>query len=160
MRSRSPPRRKCRPGARRPRRGVTRLCHMAQNELDTRLRQLPMPWMRLHARTPKRKRCARYRHVRGASAASRAELVFCERERTPCTRSSSRRAGAASEVRSPTGALLPSSRHTYSRIVFAIASTSVASHVTSTHPTNPQPAQASGNSRAVRTMATATVFVS
>ena len=33
---------------------------------------LPIPWMRLHVRTPKRKRCARYRHMRGASAASRA----------------------------------------------------------------------------------------
>jgi hypothetical protein len=38
VRSRSHPRRTCRPGARRPRQGVTRLCHMAPNELDARLR--------------------------------------------------------------------------------------------------------------------------
>ena len=67
----SHPRPTCRSGVWRPRQGVTRLCHVSQNELDARLRHaadtLDGP-----VRTSKRKRCARCWHMRGASAAARA----------------------------------------------------------------------------------------
>ena len=127
----SHPRPMCRSGARRPRQGVIRSCHVAENELDARLPHaadaLDEPE---RTRTSMRKRCARYRHVREARAAA-------------CCPSPSRYSASESVPRAPVPRLrrwifhrdlsFPTAgTHTPASSSTATASTPVASHATST----------------------------